>query len=73
MWQYFWKSEDASLFFILIPLAILDIILKALSLWRAARNGQKGWFVALLLVNSLGILPGIYLYLNKEKKSKKNN
>lgn len=51
------------------PLAILDIVLKAFALWRAARNGQKVWFVALLLINSLGIVPAIYLLTNKEKQT----
>ncbi len=52
-------------------LALVDIILKAVALWRSARNSQKYWFVALLLINSAGILPAIYLVTNKEKKSKK--
>ena len=35
---------------------------KGLSLWRAARNGSKPWFVALLLSNTLGVLDAIYLF-----------
>lgn len=50
------------------PLVILDLVLRGVALWRAGRNGQKWWFVALLLVNSVGILPGIYLLTNKEEK-----
>jgi hypothetical protein len=56
---------------LLLPLMILDLVLKAIALWRSARNRQTVWFIALLLVNSLGILPAIYLLINKEKKSKK--
>ncbi len=55
-----------------LPLAILDIVLKAFALWKSARLGQKWWFTALLLVNSLGILPGIYLLTHPSSKSKKN-
>lgn len=57
---------------ILIPLAILDLVLRGYALWRSARSGQNVWFVALLIVNSLGILPAIYLLINKDKtKTKK--
>jgi len=55
----------------IIPLAILDLALRGFALYRSARNGQKVWFIFLLLINSVGILPAIYLLTNKEKKSKK--
>lgn len=35
---------------------------KAASLWQAARDGRKPWFVALLVTNTLGILDAIYLF-----------
>lgn len=35
---------------------------KGASLWRAARNGSKPWFVALLLTNTLGALDAVYLF-----------
>lgn len=53
-------------------LAILvDLILKGISLYKSARREQKGWFIALLLVNSFGILPTIYLFINKDIVFKK--
>lgn len=33
-----------------------------LSLWHAARNKQWGWFIALLLIHTVGILDLIYLF-----------
>ena len=48
-----------------ILLAVLfaawELAWKGLALWRAARNGHKGWFIAILMVNTLGVLPIIYL------------
>ena len=35
---------------------------KGVALWRAAGLRQKYWFVALLLINTLGILEIIYLF-----------
>lgn len=57
---------DPAQYWFVLPLIILDVILKAFSLWFAARKGQKYWFVALILVNSLGILPAVYLFLYRK-------
>ncbi|MEO7017899.1 MAG: DUF5652 family protein [Leifsonia sp.] len=35
---------------------------KGASLWRAAKNDSRPWFVALLLSNTLGILDAVYLF-----------
>lgn len=45
-------------------LMAVDVILKGVTLYKSARKDQKVWFVALLLVNSIGILPIIYLFVN---------
>ncbi|HCR11632.1 MAG TPA: hypothetical protein DIU47_04520 [Candidatus Pacebacteria bacterium] len=50
-----------------LPLILLDLILRGVALWRAAKAGQQWWFIALLVVNSAGILPLIYLLLYREK------
>jgi len=38
-------------------------IWKGLALWHAARREEKGWFIALLIINTVGILEIIYLTL----------
>jgi hypothetical protein len=60
-----------ALFGLMMPFAILDIVLKGFGLWRSAKREDKWWFVAILLVNSLGILPGIYLLTHKAPKKGK--
>jgi methionyl-tRNA synthetase len=40
---------------------IWSLVWKGIALWRAARNNQLGWFVALLLINTMGILEILYL------------
>jgi hypothetical protein len=42
-------------------IAIVVVILKGYSLWYAARRGEKWWFIALLVINTVGILELIYL------------
>ncbi len=51
-------------------IAAVVIILKGMSLWCAARRGEKVWFIALLIVNTLGILELIYLIFVVKKSQK---
>ncbi|MCL4397916.1 DUF5652 family protein [Patescibacteria group bacterium] len=68
----FWPMMGVSVFAWLLPLVILDLILKGIALWRAARNNQSYWFVALLIFNTVGILPLVYLaFFQKTQTSKK--
>ena len=43
------------------PLIIWSFFWKGLGLWASARNKQPWWFVAMLVLNTIGILPIIYL------------
>jgi len=53
---------------LLIIVFLWTIFWKALALWRSAKNGQRFWFIAFLIVNTLGILEIIYLFgFAKEK------
>lgn len=60
-------------FFALI--LIWSMAWKALALWKSARKNQPIWFVALFVVNLVGILEILYLFFFSEmqptKKSKK--
>ncbi len=52
----------------LIALVILwTIPWKGWALWKAARLSHKKWFVALLIINTLGILEIIYIYFVAKK------
>ncbi len=46
---------------VLIVAIVWEIVLKGFGLWHAARCSQKWWFVAMLIFNTLGILPIVYL------------
>ena len=60
---------------LLLSTPILILILawtlpwKGIALWKAARNSHKGWFIALLVVNTLAILEIIYIFYFSKKKS----
>lgn len=52
---------------IMYPLLIWSIFWKGLALWRSARMNHKGWFIALLVINTAGIFEIIYLTVTKER------
>jgi hypothetical protein len=61
---------------LLIILAIILLIIwtfvwKALALWKSARKGDVAWFIVMSLVNTLGILEILYIYIFSEKSNKK--
>lgn len=46
-----------------VLLAVLwSLLWKGLALWRAAKRGEKWWFVAFLVINTVGILEIIYIF-----------
>ena len=52
-----------------ILLAVWSLAWKGFALWRASKNNSKYWFVALLFINTYGLLEIIYLfYFSKRKK-----
>mgnify|MGYP000603166184 CR=1 FL=1 len=53
---------------VLVLLAIWELVWKGMGLWKSAQRKQKVWFVAILIVNSMGILPIVYLLLNPKGK-----
>lgn len=64
--NYNWNLIQNPLIF--WPIIFWSLFWKGIALWRAARKNQKHWFVALLVINSLGILEIIYLFVFGKKK-----
>lgn len=68
--NYFADYPQPWFWFLLIPVVVWDVIIRGFALWKSANYGQKGWFIALLIVNSIGILPIIYLLFFQKKGTK---
>jgi len=49
--------------FIILGISIWSLIWKGFALWRAARLNNKWWFVALLIINTMGILEIFYIFV----------
>lgn len=51
----------------LIPLVIWDAAWKGIGLWKSAKNNQMKWFIAMFILNTVGLLPIIYLKFFQKK------
>jgi len=52
----------------LVPLLVWSLVWKGWALWKAARAGSKPWFVVLLVVNTIGLLEILYIFVFSKKK-----
>jgi len=58
--------------FLLAVAIIWSLCWKGVALWKSAGRKEKWWFVAFLLVNTLGVLEIVYLFYFSKKESEKN-
>lgn len=56
---------------LIIVIVLWEGVWKALALWRAAKNDSKLWYILLILFNTAGILPIVYLFIVSKKYPQK--
>lgn len=56
---------------ILVVIVIWSVIWKLLALWKSARKGSPVWFIFLAIINTVGILEILYIYIFSEINYKK--
>lgn len=42
---------------------------KGVALWKSARFKDKWWFIALLVINTIGVLEILYIFVFSKRKS----
>ncbi len=57
---------------LIIVFALWTLPWKAVALWRSARQDQKWWFITLLVINTVGLLEILYIFVFGKKKNEKN-
>lgn len=61
-------SESMPWLIVLILLLVIwDTVWKLIALWKAGRNNELGWFICIAVFNTLGILPIVYLLMQRKK------
>ncbi len=58
---------------LLIVIALFELVMKLIAMWKAGRNNHLAWFIVIGIINTAGILPIIYLLINRKKKPEENN
>lgn len=54
----------------LIAITLWSLPWKGVALWKAAIRKEKRWFITLLLVNSIGILDILYIFIFSKREIK---
>lgn len=52
---------------VLIILFIWETVWKLIAMWKAGRHNHLAWFICIALINTLGILPIVYILMHKNE------
>lgn len=55
-------------FVYVILIGLWSLVWKAFALWKAAGQKDKVWFVALIILNTAGILDILYIFVFSKRK-----
>lgn len=61
----------APLLIAIFVISVWDLIWKLFAMWKAAKKNSVVWFVVLMIFNTAGILPILYIYVFSEMKKGK--
>ncbi len=54
---------------VILVLTLWSLPWKGIALWKAAKNNDIAWFVIMMIVNTIGILDILYIYIWGKKKA----
>jgi len=63
-----YDALSAAFILLILVISLWDAVWKAFALWKSARNSQLAWFIFLLVFNTAGILPIVYILFFQKKK-----
>jgi len=67
-WSWALYQMEVILWLAIVLVVVWSMVWKGIALWRAGRNAHLGWFIALFIVNTMGILEIIYIFAFSRKK-----
>lgn len=53
--------------YIFLALVLWSLVWKGIALWKSAGLKQKPWFIAILLINTIGLLEIFYIFVIARK------
>lgn len=63
-------QPDVAFLALIIFISAWELYWKGRGLWKAAQHKQLHWFIAMLVLNTIGLLPILYLGLWQRKGRK---
>lgn len=64
-----WPNLSTTQALLLAVVLIWSLAWKGLALWKATKNNQLGWFVCMLVLNTVGLLEITYLFFFQRDKN----
>jgi sorbitol-specific phosphotransferase system component IIC len=52
---------------VIIILSVWELVWKCIAMWKAGRNNHLAWFICIAVINTVGILPIVYILLHRKK------
>lgn len=66
-----WTALGAVGITAVLVIALWELIWKGIAMWKCGRNNQLAWYIVILVFNTLGILPIIYLLFFQRRPRKR--
>lgn len=54
-----------------LVIAAFEMVMKGIAMWKCGRNNQLAWFIVILIFNTAGILPIVYLLFFQNRKTER--
>ena len=51
----------------LIILILWELVWKLIAMWKSAKNNHLVWFICIGIINSIGILPIVYILTHRKR------
>ena len=61
------RETHSFLFSLIIILILWDAVWKIIAMWKSARNNHLIWFLCITIINTIGILPIIYILTHRKQ------
>ena len=52
---------------VIIIFTVWEAVWKIIAMWKAGRNNHLAWFLCIALINTVGILPIVYILMHRNK------
>jgi len=52
---------------LIIIISVWEGVWKLIAMWKVGQNNHLAWFICIALINTVGILPIVYILMHRKK------